>query len=141
MHWSQHYLGIPWRTGGRDVRTGLDCWGLLRYIYQKAYNIELSEHAAALGTLASNDEVVFDELSTNQWAEIENGVTVEDGDVVAMGKGAKFSHVCVLVKLEQICVIHTARKCLSCIKTLKQMREDGWDNIKVYRHVKHCSNN
>ncbi|AHX01183.1 putative tail structure protein [Nitrincola phage 1M3-16] len=37
------YIGIPWKTGGRDVRKdgGLDCWGLVRKIYEDKFNITL----------------------------------------------------------------------------------------------------
>lgn len=38
------YIGIPHIDGGRDIETGLDCWGLVRYFYNDEFGIELPEY-------------------------------------------------------------------------------------------------
>lgn len=134
MHWSEEYVGIPWKTGSRDISEGLDCWGLLRYFYQKHFDITLSEHPVPTGYIAKGEHVVSEELATGEWHEVLEG-KLQDGDAVVYGKGKDFSHVCIYVDLPVPSVIHTARKALSTIVSLKEMKARGWDNVKAYRHA------
>ena len=50
--WSDKYLGIPWRYGGRD-REGIDCWGLVSLVYLKELKIELLDFDS-IGSSYSN---------------------------------------------------------------------------------------
>jgi cell wall-associated NlpC family hydrolase len=38
-------LGTPYRMGGRRPETGLDCSGLVRYVYKKTHGIDLPHNA------------------------------------------------------------------------------------------------
>jgi len=40
MNWNK-YIGIPWKHRGRDITTGLDCYGLVRYFYLEEMGFEL----------------------------------------------------------------------------------------------------
>lgn len=50
--WTQKYVGIPFKSGGRDSN-GCDCYGLVRMILQNEYHIQLpslSEYTDALNS-------------------------------------------------------------------------------------------
>lgn len=132
MSWPEQYLGIPWQSGGRQLATGLDCWGLLRHIYSVEFGIELSEHAVPLGTLAGMDDVLEAEKLTYAWFEVDG---VIPGDVVALGNACGFSHVGVYVEIPEPSLIHIVRDKTSCIVSLRNLLRQGFHRIKYYRHV------
>lgn len=39
--WVSKYIGIPFLRGGRNIETGLDCWGLFYIVYREQFGIEL----------------------------------------------------------------------------------------------------
>lgn len=42
-HWSDDYLGLPWREKGRD-RQGVDCWGLCRLAFAEKRGVLLPSY-------------------------------------------------------------------------------------------------
>lgn len=44
------YLGIPWKDGGRNENEGLDCWGFVRYYYEKEKNVILPKYEGVSST-------------------------------------------------------------------------------------------
>ncbi|NMW23861.1 C40 family peptidase, partial [Rhodanobacter denitrificans] len=41
--WAGPYVGIPYRTHGRD-RAGVDCWGLVRLVMAEVFGAELPDY-------------------------------------------------------------------------------------------------
>lgn len=132
LNWPEQYLGIPWLTGGRNVVTGVDCWGLFCYIYSQLFGIDVAAYNVPQGTLAKPETIAAGELSKTDWQEV---TTPRPGDVVVLGKGATFSHVGVYVTTPDAAIIHSAKGCLSCIMTLRALQRLGYTKRKFYRHV------
>ena len=40
LSWLNRYIGKPYKYGGRDME-GLDCYGLVKVIYNDRYNLKL----------------------------------------------------------------------------------------------------
>jgi cell wall-associated NlpC family hydrolase len=58
-------LGTPYRYGGEDPATGMDCSGLVRYAYRRGASLDLprrAEDMARVGTSVGSDELVPGDL-------------------------------------------------------------------------------
>ena len=69
--WAAQYLNIPFRPKGR-TREGVDCYGLVRLIYQEQLNIELPSYTEDYATIHDRIEiesVLRSEVGT-RWKEI-----------------------------------------------------------------------
>lgn len=69
--WAAQYLNIPFRPKGR-TREGVDCYGLVRLIYQEQLNIELPSYTEEYETIHDKFEIeclLRGEVGT-RWKEI-----------------------------------------------------------------------
>lgn len=44
MLWVKKWIGIPYKCGGRDISSGLDCYGLVVEVYKKELAITLPKY-------------------------------------------------------------------------------------------------
>jgi len=69
--WVTSYLQIPFVERGR-TRAGLDCWGLVRLVFQEQRGIELPSYAEDYATTTDHEEITAlcrGEVAS-QWREI-----------------------------------------------------------------------
>lgn len=96
MSWSDTYIGIPWRAGGRheDGKPGLDCWGLLRRIYADQLSVVLPSFD---GVDALNGPAIAREMQAGMeaWRKVD---APQPFDGVLLRKGRDLCHVGVVVK-------------------------------------------
>ena len=55
--YSMGLIGIDYRFGGKNPESGLDCSGMVSYIYEKALGIKLPHHAAQIARLGQEIEM------------------------------------------------------------------------------------
>lgn len=71
--WAAKYIGLPYETGGRDLKLGSDCFGFIRGIYQQELGIQIpiysdyKDENDVTGISLSVDE----EDARGVWTEIE----------------------------------------------------------------------
>lgn len=56
MHWSEPYIGLPWRERGL-TRDGIACWGLCRLVYAEVLGLTVPDYAAEVASLEERAEV------------------------------------------------------------------------------------
>ena len=78
MSWLNEYIGIPYVFGGRDT-DGLDCYGLVKIIYQKEYGETLPDWLTDVSDLRVRNEEFTKAITSGDFVEME---VPKDGDFV-----------------------------------------------------------
>lgn len=126
--WSNAYVGIPFEDRGRDA-LGLDCWGLVRLVYDEQLGIDLpslndgyesTEDAAAIAGIY--------EVERSEWIERPGPAP---GDVVMFRLLAIPLHVGVVVDARTF--LHTMERRGTCVERLTG---PAWSArvLAFYRH-------
>jgi cell wall-associated NlpC family hydrolase len=134
------YVGLPFLEGGR-TRGGLDCWGLLRLVYDEQLLLKLpmfGELAVRPGDPASADAVQAQiEASAADWIEVSPGEE-EPYDALLLPVIGRPTHVALVVLRPLMLHADFIRRQVNCV------RWDGpeWSararRRRVYRHPMLC---
>lgn len=117
--WSAQYLNLPFLERGRS-RQGIDCYGLVRLVYQEQRGIELPTYTESYATTQDRDEIAAlcrGEVA-RQWQEIPTKeAQLFDGVIFRiMGQASHFGMV-----LEAPYFLHAMREIWSTI--------ERWDSL------------
>lgn len=97
MHWSEPYIGLPWRPMGRTAE-GCDCWGLIRLVYRDVLQIDLDPLDGRYATAEERADIaaiVASEAAIGPWLPVEVGQEA-DFDVLVLHWLGFQSHVAVV---------------------------------------------
>lgn len=88
-------IGIPYKSGGRDKEGGVDCWGLVRLVYEQTFNISLPTLSSTY-TDATDGAQAEEALLRNRegWGSV---VVPQIGDVILFNIAGRASHVGVYI--------------------------------------------
>lgn len=95
MEWYAEYVGIPFKTLGRD-KTACDCYGLVRIVLNEHYGImlpELLEYSDSLKYEETN-KVIVENTPLLSGEELDHPV---EGSIVVLANRGLESHVGVMV--------------------------------------------
>lgn len=105
--WVRKYVGIPFVDRGRDHKDGLDCWGLVRHVYQDRFHVPLPHlnYPTALDAKAAS-LCALQQQTDSDWVVTKHPHV---GDVVLFRVGEHDAHVGVLVAQAQF--LHSNQSC------------------------------
>ena len=76
--WLNDYIGLPYVLGGRDLG-GLDCFGLLKMVYDREYGETLPDWQTDDLSLRGRAETIASVVCSGAWEPVEDP---QDGDFV-----------------------------------------------------------
>lgn len=141
--WVANYIGIPFYLGGRDLN-GSDCWGLVRLVMLKQFNIPL----------ASYDTTAYEELDPAEcWTTLGHLIVAEKNEHPETWRPVMLQQVCpgdlLLIRMRGYSVhvaivvsdgwmLHTEE---GVDAICEQFRGSRWQHriLGAYRHVRLCS--
>lgn len=88
MHWSDRYLSIPYREGGRDW-SGCDCWGIVALPWREERGVDVPLHSGVVAGSGADSEALAREIGSGRWRGIPLS-EAEPWDVVLFRIGARF---------------------------------------------------
>lgn len=108
MNWVGKYVGIPFKSQGRDEQ-GCDCWGLVRLVYTKELQITLPSYGEISATdLASVADNISQSYALEPWVEVvRKDVRPFDVAVMKFHGSRHIGHVGVIVDSKNL--IHTEK--------------------------------
>lgn len=129
------YIGTEWKSGGREVGSYLDCWGIVWAIYNNEYEIYLPklEHIAiGNGTRETTEaiESVFPQI----YKSFEAAESPKEGSVIMMRMAGHPIHIGVAISDNRM--IHSIQNAGCVVENFKQKvwehRIEGFYNHKDF---------
>jgi sulfur carrier protein ThiS len=95
MEWHNKYIGIPYQEKGRTAEEGLDCWGLVRLVYDKEFDITLPSYVEAYEAEDIEKTAELISIHKEGWEPVE---LPQAGDVVLFSICGQEGHVGIVVR-------------------------------------------
>jgi len=131
MHWARPYIGMPVADGGRGP-VEVDCWGLLRLIYLREFNLLLPELPGISVASVMERSSEFDK-SMGDWVEVQKPF---DGAAVGLSQNPPFMHhVGIYTTADGGKIVHAWKDQHVIADTLQGLRLKGFRTIKFYKHA------
>lgn len=121
-------IGIPYLFGGRNVSTGVDCWGLTAHVL-RLFGTPVPRDWEPSSIVEACRIMTREADSGTGWEE----VTFEPGAVAAMFRRRIVEHVGVCLASG---ILHTTPETGAVIQTPRRLlRVCGFDRVRYYRWV------
>jgi len=128
------YVGTPFAEKGRDIESGVDCWGLVSNIWKKEYGIHVPSYNEKYDDLSQNERLkqAIKQGIADEWIRIEDDSDYQHGDGVVFRLWGNPTHIGMLIDAGKR-FIHIME---GLNATISKMTEKRWEKriIGVYRH-------
>lgn len=135
MSWTNNYIKVPFAEKGR-ARDGVDCWGLVRLVYQEILGITLTELVCYTDTKdkLSISKIIGEESS--KWVKVPIG-SEKEFDVAVFRMCGVPMHVAIVVR--KGIMLHSERGSGTYVTCYD--REQQWSRRLegFYRYAKHTN--
>ena len=129
-HFARQYMGRPWVNGGQGP-DGFDCWGLVRYVLARHFNILAPTVDIDADNLKACALALDSGKRDNKWLETADPV---EGDVALMAHARYPSHVGIWLDVDGGGILHCLRGAGVVYSTPVKLRLSGWGRIEYYRY-------
>ena len=120
-YWWNRYAAIPYKDGGRS-RSGCDCWGLVRLVYDDVFGITLfDEPSAGLSFRQQGIKLAEGKKTNGVFIELLPDDAPDDGDLVVLLVGGLACHVGVVCDRGQS-FLHSIGRAGTVIERLDSLR-------------------
>ncbi len=123
-----HLHELPYRLGGRDPATGVDCWGLVRLALRDGWGIEVEAYETGYASEAEAAELVDRERAS--WREVVG--KARPGDLVLFRMGQARRHIGIVTMPGWF--LHVSQGMRSRVDRLVDLPWNGLI-LGFYRHV------
>lgn len=129
-HWATQYIGKAWVRGAQGPDT-FDCWGFVRYILSRHFNISVpeldipdSQHEAS--------KLMLNSPELQNWTQVQY---MAEGYVVMMARRKVPLHIGLCIRANgQLGILHCAEPAGVLFQSLHGLQAAGFGRLTYYRH-------
>lgn len=127
----ERLIGTPWKEGGRSLTDGgLDCFGLLKVVYDECLGIELPEYSDITRDTEGFRDIMSAE--SNKWVSV---IHPQHLDAVLFVKNGIASHVGVFIVSQSRGYVLHAVDGFGVVRThVRDARFFGFGKLNFFRH-------
>lgn len=96
---------ITYVPNGRDITKGVDCYGLVKYYYEKEHGVKIVDFDYKDPNDPSNEHYFIESMNSPKWVKVEK----QKGAVVALRVNGHISHCGYMVSDNEF--IHIMKDC------------------------------
>ena len=133
MHWAEDLIGRPWVAGGRGPHA-FDCWGLVRWCWNRHFGIEVPDIPVDAANLRAVLSGFRDHPERQRWRRVERArERPREGDAVLMRQSRHPVHVGIWLAVDGGGVLHAARDIGVVFQGPADLTTHGWRIEGFYR--------
>jgi len=129
MHWAIEYLGKPWQSG-KDGPDTFDCWGLVRYVQRRHFNLELPEIRVDADNLSATVQAFSSHAERQRWSAV---IAPNEGDCLLLSQHKAPTHVGVWLDVDGGGLLHAVRGAGVVFTKNSHLKSMGYHVLGAYR--------